>query len=305
MIGLFGGSGIYEALDLEGVREEQVQTPFGDPSAPLSIGFLGETEIAFLPRHGRDHQFSPTDVPYRANVHALKQVGATRIVSSNAVGSLREDLPPRTIVVPDQIFDRTSKRTSSFFEGEAGEGIVVHTGFADPYCPHLTEHLAEAASDALTGNSDAEAEESTDDSANGAEGTETAAGGTYVCIEGPQFSTRAESGFYRAQGFDLVGMTAIPEAKLAREAELCYATLAGVTDYDVWHDREVSLEEVLENATANRESITAALRRAIETLPEERDCDCEHAIAGAINTPAEAIPAETRDCLSVLVGDYL
>ncbi|PSP43429.1 S-methyl-5'-thioadenosine phosphorylase, partial [Halobacteriales archaeon QH_6_64_20] len=163
----------------------------------------------------------------------------------------------------------------------------------------------EAASDALTGNSDAEAGESTDDSADGAEGTETAAGGTYVCIEGPQFSTRAESDFYRAQGVDLVGMTAIPGAKLAREAELCYATLAGVTDYDVWHDREVSLEEVLENATANRESITAALRRAIETLPEERDCDCEHTIAGAINTPAEAIPAETKDRLSVLVGEYL
>jgi len=296
MIGFIGGSGIYEALDLDGVREEEVETPFGAPSAPVTIGFLGETEIAFLPRHGRDHQFSPTDVPYRANVHAFKQLGVERIVSSNAVGSLREDLPPQTIVVPDQIFDRTTSRRKSFFGGDGGEGIVVHMGFADPYCPHLAGHLADATSDATEEASDTEASDPS---------STAVAGGTYVCIEGPQFSTRAESEFYRSQGFDLVGMTAIPEAKLAREAELCYATLAGVTDYDVWHDREVSLEEVLENAAANRESITAALRQAIATMPEERECDCAGAIAEAINTPAEAIPAETRDRLSVLVGEYL
>ena len=312
MIGFIGGSGIYEALDLDGVREEKVETPFGAPSAPVTIGHLDDTEIAFLPRHGRDHQYSPTDVPYRANVHAFKQLGVQRIVSSNAVGSLREDLPPQTIVVPDQIFDRTTNRRTSFFEGRKGQGIVVHMGFADPYCPHLSTHLAEAADEALDDTSDTEAfnsadAEATDETGSAAEGdeTKTVAGGTYVCIEGPQFSTRAESDFYRAQGFDLVGMTAIPEAKLAREAELCYATLAGVTDYDVWHDREVTLEEVLENAATNRESITAALRRAITTMPAERECDCDHAIAEAINTPTEAIPAKTRDRLSVLVGEYL
>ncbi|PSP74296.1 S-methyl-5'-thioadenosine phosphorylase [Halobacteriales archaeon QS_3_64_16] len=308
MIGFLGGSGIYEALDLDGVREERVETPFGDPSAPLTIGHLGETEVAFLPRHGRNHEFSPTEVPYRANIHALKQVGVERVISSNAVGSLREELSPQTIVVPDGIFDRTSKRPQSFFEGEESEGIVVHMGFADPYCPHLADHVAAAASDALGNDSDTEAKESAGDAANGTErtdGTRTVAGGTYVCIEGPQFSTRAESEFYRAQGFDLVGMTAIPEAKLAREAELCYVTLAGVTDYDVWHDREVTLEEVLENAAANREAITAALREAISTLPAERECDCEHAISEAINTPTEAIPEETREHLSLLVGEYL
>jgi 5'-methylthioadenosine phosphorylase len=316
MIGFLGGSGIYKALDLDDIREERVETPFGDPSAPLTIGFLDETEIAFLPRHGRDHEFSPTEVPYRANVHALKRVGVKRIVSSNAVGSLREGLPPRTIVVPDQVFDRTSKRPGSFFEGEESEGIVVHVGFADPYCPHLTDHLAEAANDALADGSDTERDDSTATEATSPQAevresageiveTDVVAGGTYVCIEGPQFSTRAESEFYRAQDFDLVGMTAIPEAKLAREAELCYGTLAGVTDYDVWHDREVTLEEVLENAAANREAITAALREAIETLPDERECDCEHAIAGAINTPAKAIPAATQERLSVLVGEYL
>ena len=311
MIGIFGGSGIYEALELDGVREERVETPFGDPSAPLTIGHLGETEVAFLPRHGPNHEFSPTEVPYRANIHALKQVGVERVISSNAVGSLREELAPQTIVVPDGIFDRTSKRSQSFFEGEAGEGIVVHMSFADPYCPHLADHVAEAASDALTDASDTEARRSADGAAGETGGTdrtertETVRGGTYVCIEGPQFSTRAESEFYRAQGFDLVGMTAVPEAKLAREAELCYATLAGVTDYDVWYDREVSLEEVLENAAANREAITAALREAIETLPAKRECDCEHAISEAINTPTEAIPAETQERLSVLVGEYL
>jgi 5'-methylthioadenosine phosphorylase len=308
MLGFIGGSGIYEALDLEGVREEEITTPFGDPRAPLTIGYLGDTEIAFLPRHGRDHEFSPTDVPYRANVHALKQLGVERIVSSNAVGSLREDLPPRTVVVPDQTFDRTTKRASSFFESEAGEeanGIVVHMGFADPYCSHLAGHLAEAASAALDDDANTDSSDADPSGDGDASGSAVAAGSTYVCIEGPQFSTRAESEFYRAQGFDLVGMTAIPEAKLAREAEMCYATLAGVTDYDVWHDRTVTLGEVLENAAANREAITAALRRAIEAMPAGRECDCKHAIDGAINTPAEAIPEETKDRLDTLVGEYL
>jgi 5'-methylthioadenosine phosphorylase len=280
-VGFIGGSGIYEALDLADVHEEDVTTPFGDPSAPVALGSLDGTEVAFLPRHGRNHQYDPTEVPYRANVHALKQVGAERILSSNAVGSLREDLSPRTLVVPDQLFDRTRHRPYSFF----GDGMVVHMGFADPYCPRMVEHLAESAD---------------------AAGRETVDGGTYVCIEGPQFSTRAESEFYRSQGWDVIGMTAVPEAKLAREAELCYATVTGVTDYDVWKaDSEVTLEEVLENAAANETAIKEVVERAIEALPAERDCDCGAALKGTINTPTEAIPEATRDRVDLLAGEYL
>jgi len=284
MIGFIGGSGIYEALPLSNVTEHDVTTPYGDPSAPVTVGEFGDTgtEVAFLPRHGPEHGREPTNLPYRANIYALKELGVERILASNAVGSLREDLPPQTLVVPDQIFDRTKHRNSSFF----GDGIVVHQPFADPYCPHMVDHLTDAAGDA------------TDD---GAE-----KGGTYVCIEGPQYSTRAESEFYKAQGFDLVGMTAIPEAKLAREAEMCYATVAGVTDYDVWkEDNEVTLEEVLENAAANEEAIKRTVERAIETMPDERDCDCAHSLEGTINTPTDAIPEETRERVTPLVGDYL
>ncbi|GAA0452877.1 S-methyl-5'-thioadenosine phosphorylase [Halococcus dombrowskii] len=291
MIGLIGGSGIYEALDLDAGHEETVETPFGAPSGSVTVGELDGREIAFLPRHGPDHELSPTEVPYRANIYALKQLGVDRVLATNAVGSLREELPPQTLVVPDQLFDRTRHRTTSFF----GDGMVVHMGFAEPYCPHMTSHLAAAA-------------ETVDDGAGAGSGAEAGVeeGGTYVCIEGPQYSTRAESEFYRAQGWDIVGMTAVPEAKLAREAELCYATVAGVTDYDVWkEDSEVSLQEVLDNAAANEERINATIRRAIETMPDERDCDCAHALDGTINTAAEAIPDETRERLTLLAGDYL
>jgi 5'-methylthioadenosine phosphorylase len=284
MIGFIGGSGIYEALPLNDVREVEVSTPFGDPSAPVTVGEFGDTgtEVAFLPRHGPDHQRSPTNLPYKANIYALKELGVERILASNAVGSLKADLPPQTLVVPDQIFDRTKHRDSTFF----GDGIVVHQPFADPYCPHMVEHLHDAASEAT----DAQTQE----------------GGTYVCIEGPQYSTRAESEFYKGQGWDLVGMTAIPEAKLAREAEMCYATVAGVTDYDVWkQDSEVTLEEVLENAAENETAIKRTVEHAIETLPDERDCDCDHALEGTVNTPTEAIPEETRERVDALVGDYL
>jgi 5'-methylthioadenosine phosphorylase len=284
MIGFIGGSGIYEALPLNNVSEVEVSTPFGDPSAPVTVGEFGDTgtEVAFLPRHGPDHQRSPTNLPYKANIYALKELGVERILASNAVGSLREELPPQTLVVPDQIFDRTKHRDSTFF----GDGIVVHQPFADPYCPHMVEHLHDAASEATD--------------------AKTREGGTYVCIEGPQYSTRAESEFYKRQGWDLVGMTAIPEAKLAREAELCYATVAGVTDYDVWkQDSEVTLEEVLENAAENETAIKRTVEHAIETLPEERDCDCGHALEGTVNTPTEAVPADTRERVDALVGDYL
>ena len=284
MIGFIGGSGIYEALPLNDVREEEISTPYGDPSAPVTVGEFGDTgtEVAFLPRHGPDHQRSPTNLPYRANIYALKQLGVERILASNAVGSLKEELSPQTLVVPDQIFDRTKHRDSTFF----GDGVVVHQPFADPYCPHMVEHLHDAAEDATD--------------------ADTQQGGTYVCIEGPQYSTRAESEFYKAQGWDLVGMTAIPEAKLAREAEMCYATVAGVTDYDVWKaDSEVTLEEVLENAAANEDAIKATVEHAIETLPEERDCDCGHSLEGTVNTPTEAIPEDTRERVDPILGDYL
>ena len=281
-IGFIGGSGIYEALPLDDTSEVEVTTPFGEPSAPVTVGRMAGTEVAFLPRHGPDHQHTPTNAPYKANIYALKKLGVERVLSSTAVGSLREALPPQTLVVPDQTFDRTKHRDSTFF----GDGIVVHMPFAEPYCPHMVEHLSascEAATDA-----------------------DHQRGGTYVCIEGPQYSTRAESEFYREQGWDVIGMTTIPEAKLAREAEMCYATVTGVTDYDVWkEDSEVTLQEVLSNAAENEETIKQVVEHAIENVPDERDCDCEHALEGTINTPTETIPDETRRRVEELVGGYL
>ena len=286
-IGFIGGSGIYEALPLEKTREVEVTTPYGEPSSAVTIGEFGDTgrEVAFLPRHGPDHQHSPTNLPYRANIYALKQVGVTHVLATNAVGSLREDLPPRTLVVPDQIYDRTKNRDLSFY----GDGIVVHQPFAQPYCPEMVDHLSDAA--------ETVADDPEED---------VSEGGTYVCIEGPQYSTKAESEHYRAQGWDVVGMTAIPEAKLAREAEMCYATLAGVTDYDVWKDdHEVTLEEVLENAAANEDAIKTAVEEAIRNFPEDHECDCHSSLEGTINTPTEAIPQETRERVDLLVGEYL
>ncbi|WP_136592104.1 S-methyl-5'-thioadenosine phosphorylase [Salinigranum halophilum] len=284
MLGFIGGSGIYESLPLNDTREVAVTTPFGDPSAPLVVGEFADTgrEVAFVPRHGRHHQYSPTNLPYRANIYALKELGVTHVISSNAVGSLRAELSPQTLVVPDQTYDRTKRRPLTFFD----EGIVVHQPFAEPYCRELSAHLAEAARDAA--------------------GTDVVEGGTYVCIEGPQFSTVAESEFYRAQGWDVVGMTTIPEAKLAREAEMAYATITGVTDYDVWkEDSQVTLEEVLKNAQANEDAIKKTVERAIETLPDGHRCDCHTALDGTINTPSSAVSEATKERLDPLVGDYL
>jgi 5'-methylthioadenosine phosphorylase len=290
-IGFIGGSGIYEALPLRETREEALTTPFGDPSAPVTVGEFADTgrEVAFLPRHGRQHQYSPTDLPYRANIHALKQLGVTHIIASNAVGSLREDLPPQTLVVPDQLYDRTKHRPLTFYE----DGIVVHQQFADPYCGELSAVLADAAREAREADATDHA-------------FDVHEGGTYVCIEGPQFSTKAESEFYRSQGWDVIGMTTVPEAKLAREAEIAYATITGVTDYDVWKaDSEVSLEEVLENAAKNEAAIKETVERAIRSLPTDHECDCHSALAGTVNTPSEAIPSDTRERVDLLVGDYL
>jgi 5'-methylthioadenosine phosphorylase len=283
-LGFIGGSGIYDALPLRNTREVDVETPFGKPSAPLTVGVFGDTgrEVAFVPRHGPEHAHSPTTLPYRANVFALKKLGVTHVLASNAVGSLREDLPPQTIVIPDQIYDRTKHRDLTFFD----EDVVVHQPFADPYCAELSEILADAAESAAD--------------------ADVVRGGTYVCIEGPQYSTRAESEFYRAQGWDVIGMTTIPEAKLAREAEMAYATVAGVTDYDVWKEEsEVTLEEVLENAAENETAIKETVEAAIRAIPEEHECDCHSALEGTINTPDEAIPAETKADLEPLIGEYV
>jgi len=283
-IGFIGGSGIYDALPLEDTRKVAVETPFGKPSAPLTVGEFGATgrEVVFVPRHGPDHQRSPTTLPYRANVFALKQMGVTHVLASNAVGSLREDVPPQTLVIPDQIYDRTKHRDLTFFD----EDVVVHQPFADPYCAELNEVLADAA------------ESATD--------ADVVRGGTYVCIEGPQYSTRAESEFYREQGWDVIGMTTIPEAKLAREAEMAYATVTGVTDYDVWkEDSEVTLDEVLENAAENETAIKETVEAAIRALPESHACDCHSSLAGTINTPDEAIPESTKADLEPLIGEYV
>jgi 5'-methylthioadenosine phosphorylase len=283
-IGFIGGSGIYEALPLNDTRTVDVETPYGDPSAPLTVGEFGDTgrEVVFVPRHGPDHQRSPTTLPYRANVFALKEMGVTHVLASNAVGSLREDLPPQTLVIPDQIYDRTKHRDLTFFD----EDVVVHQPFADPYCEELNEILADAAAAAT-------------DAA-------VVRGGTYVCIEGPQYSTRAESEFYRDQGWDVIGMTTIPEAKLAREAEMAYATVTGVTDYDVWKaDSEVTLEEVLKNAAKNETAIKETVEAAIEAIPEDHECPCHSSLEGTINTPGEAIPENVKSDLDPLIGRYV
>mgnify|MGYP000173217218 CR=1 FL=1 len=285
-IGFIGGSGIYEALPLNDVREGEYDTPYGEPSDAITIGEFADTgrEVAFLPRHGSEHGVSPTDLPYRANMYALKKAGVTHVFASNAVGSLKEELEPGTLVVPDQIYDRTKRRDLSFY----GDGVVVHQPFADPYSPELVDHLTESAESAAPAD------------------TDVVKGGTYVCIEGPQYSTRAESEFYKSQGWDLVGMTAIPEAKLAREAEIAYATIAGVTDYDVWkEDSEVTLQEVLENAEQNQTAIKAAVEEAVRTLPDDLECEAHTSLEGTVNTPTEAIPEDTRERVEPLLGDYL
>ncbi|WP_128904203.1 S-methyl-5'-thioadenosine phosphorylase [Halorubrum amylolyticum] len=294
-IGFIGGSGIYEALPLNDVREVEYDTPYGEPSDAITIGEFADTgtEVAFLPRHGSNHGVSPTDLPYRANMYALKRAGVTHVFASNAVGSLKEELEPGTLVVPDQIYDRTKHRDLSFY----GDGVVVHQPFADPYSPELVDHLTEAAESAVGGDEGSDGD---------GDDTKVVKGGTYVCIEGPQYSTRAESEFYKSQGWDLVGMTAIPEAKLAREAEIAYATIAGVTDYDVWkEDSEVTLEEVLENAERNQKAIKAAVEEAVRTLPDDLECDVHTALEGTVNTPTEAIPENTRERVEPLLGDYL
>jgi 5'-methylthioadenosine phosphorylase len=279
-VGVIGGSGFYELL--ENAREVAIDTPFGQPSDSYFLGEIGGVSVAFLPRHARGHRILPGEVNYRANIWGMKALGVHYVLSASAVGSLREELKPLDVVVPDQLFDRTKARPSTFF----GEGVVVHMGFADPFCPYTSELIVEAGREV---------------------GATVHEGGTYVCIEGPQFSTRAESNVYRQLGFDIIGMTNLQEAKLAREAELCYATMAMVTDYDVWYEGEedVTLEQVLANVQRNVATAQAIVRRAVGALDQHRDCGCRHAVEFAINTPAELIPPATKQKLDLLIGKYL
>jgi 5'-methylthioadenosine phosphorylase len=279
-VGVIGGSGFYELLD--NARELVIDTPFGAPSDSFVLGEMGGVAVAFLPRHGRGHRIPPGEINYRANIWGMKALGVGHVLSACVVGSLREELAPLHVVVPDQLFDRTKARPSTFF----GNGVVVHMSFADPFCPHISQLFVEHAH---AGNAAVHQ------------------GGTYVCIEGPQFSTRAESNVYRSLGFDIIGMTVLQEAKLAREAELCYATLAMVTDYDVWYEGEadVSLEQVLANVQRNGETAQAIVRSVVGALDHDRDCACRHAVQFAINTPAELIPQATKDRLDLLIGQYL
>jgi 5'-methylthioadenosine phosphorylase len=281
-IAIIGGSGLYHMAGLTDTREVRVKTPFGDPSDAVVVGTLEGRRVAFLARHGRGHRFSPSDINYRANICALKMLGAERILSVSAVGSLREDLPPLDFMVPDQFFDRTRGRIATFFN----DGIVAHVGFAKPTCGPLSEHLARAC-------------ETT--------GVKVHRGGTYVCMEGPAFSTIAESHTYRQLRCDVIGMTGVTEAKLAREAELCYATVALITDYDCWHPHHdaVTLEEILANMGKNTNNVQSALREAVRTMSEERSCKCGSALAHAIVTDRKAISAATKKRLAPIAGRYI
>ena len=281
-IGVIGGSGIYEMADLADREERVVETPFGPPSAPYVLGRLDGRRVAFLARHGPGHRLLPTELNFRANIYGFKTLGVEWIVSASAVGSLQERYRPEDIVVPDQFLDRTRGRVSTFFGG----GLVAHVSFAHPICSNLGA-LAGEAGDAA--------------------GASMHRGGTYVCMEGPQFSTLAESRLYRSWGMDIIGMTNLQEAKLAREAEICFATLALVTDYDCWHpDHDnVSVEMVVETLQHNAETARRVIREIVGRLPVERNCECRSALATAIITRPEAVSPETRRALAPIVGKYL
>ncbi len=281
-VGVIGGSGLYEMSGLAEVREVRPDTPFGPPSDAITIGKIEGVATAFLPRHGRGHRLLPSEVPAAANVYALKTLGVERIISVSAVGSLKEEVHPLHVLVPDQLIDRTRQRSGTFF----GDGLVAHVGFADPFCSALSRVMAEEARTA---------------------GAEVHKGGAYVVIEGPSFSTRAESFLYRSWGASVIGMTALPEAKLAREAEMCYATLAMVTDFDTWHETEasVSAELVIENLTKNVERSREVVRNAVPRLTGERDCDCASALKNALLTSGESVPEAARQRLAPLIGKYL
>jgi len=281
-LGVIGGSGLYQFAGLENVENREMDTPFGKPSSPIVLGTLSGKKVAFLARHGIGHVFPPSEVNYRANIFAMKMLGVERIISISACGSLREDFSPGQIVIPDQLVDFTKKRPYTFF----GEGLVAHVGVADPYCPVLRTHLVQAVKSV---------------------GGIVHPAGTYITIEGPRFSTRAESNLYRQWGMSVIGMTAVPEAFLAREAEICYATMAHVTDYDVWHVNEspVTVEMVVKILNQNTEIAQKSIQRLVEMLPEKSPCECDQSLANAILTQKDHITQETRKKLDILVKKYL
>ncbi len=281
-LAVIGGTGLYNIEGLKDVRELHPDTPFGKPSDAIVVGKLGGVGIAFLPRHGKGHRISPTEVPARANIYALKSLGVEFIISSNSCGSFKEELRPGHLLVPDQIIDRTRHRTTTFF----GDGIVAHIQFADPFCPVLSQIIYQCALEA---------------------GATVHKGGTFIAMEGPSFSTRAESRLYKAWGADVIGMTVLPEARLSREAEICYASIACITDYDSWHETNetVTVEAILKTMHSNIDFAKKTVRLAAGRLPAKRECDCASALGPALVTDLSAIPAVQKQKLDLLIGKYL
>ena len=280
-IGIIGGSGLYSMPGFSDIQEVSLQTPFGTPSDPYVLGTLEGRKVAFLSRHGRGHRFMPTEINYRANIHGFKQLGVERVLSLSAVGSLKEEHRPLDFVVPDQFIDRTRHRIDTFF----GDGLVVHVGFGEPVCADLAKVAVDAC---------------------GRAGVNVKSGGTYLNMEGPQFSTKAESNLYRSWGLDVIGMTNLTEARLAREAELCYATVAMVTDYDCWHPEHdhVSVEQIVGVLLKNAEHACTVVREAVAAMPKLRSCKCGSALKNSIITQKSAVPAATLERLHLLVGKY-
>jgi len=281
-LGVIGGTGLYHIDGLTHVKTFEMNTPFGKPSDRITTGKLEGVSVAFLPRHGTGHRISPTELPSRANIYALKMLGVEYIIAVNAVGSLKKDIHPGDMVIPNQYIDKTTQRRNTFF----GEGLVAHISFADPVCSSLAYTLFESVEKA---------------------GARAHLGGTYVVMEGPAFSTRAESLLHRSWGADIIGMTALPEARLAREAEICYATLACVTDYDAWHETEaaVSVNAIIDTLKRNAEASKNAIRHAAASLPARDKCGCAQALAGAIVTDPATVTVKRREEISLIVGKYL
>ena len=281
-IGIIGGSGLYKMEGMTEMEEVKISTPFGEPSDAIILGNLEGMRVAFLPRHGKGHRVNPSELPVKANIYALKSLGVERIISVSAVGSLKEEVQPLDLVVPDQLIDCTQGRDSTFFTN----GIVAHIAFAEPFCPVLSQILFEAATKA---------------------GAKVHKGGIYLAMEGPQLSTKAESQLYRSWGADVIGMTALPEAKLAREAEMCYTTLAVVTDYDCWHPsyESVTTEMILANLRKGVDTAKKILKLIIPSIPQPRDCACATALKDAIVTAPKYIPDKAKEDLDLLIGKYL
>jgi 5'-methylthioadenosine phosphorylase len=281
-VGIIGGSGLYEMEGLEKIETVSLKTPFGDPSDSYVVGRLEGVKVAFLPRHGKGHRIAPSSLNYRANIYGMKKLGVEWIIGVSAVGSMKESIRPGDMVIPDQLIDRTVARPNTFFS----DGIVGHVSFADPFCPVLGQILYEAGKEA---------------------GATVQKNGTYLCMEGPQFSTRAESTLYRSWGVDIIGMTNLPEAKLAREAEICYATMAFATDYDCWHQEagDVSIGDVLRILAQSAKTAKTAIRRAVQMLPDRRVCVCSTALEHALITEKALIPEKTKKHLEPIIGKYI